>query len=142
MRIQKSFSTPSLTKQSHRDECDINRIMAKYEKTGVIDHVNTYQGNYGDATGVTSYHQAMNQIRAADDAFMSLPSQIRAKFQNDPGTFLEFMDDPENNDEKILLGLLNEPTGARVPPSTAGDPDPGSTSNASPEAPEAAPAAE
>ena len=41
---------PGRTRQSMRDECDINAIMRKYIKTGAIDHVNKYSGEYGFAT--------------------------------------------------------------------------------------------
>lgn len=32
-------TTPSLTKQSFKDECDINQIVAKFEKTGLVNHL-------------------------------------------------------------------------------------------------------
>ena len=44
----------SMTKQSFADECDINNIMKRYIKDGVVNHLNTYQGNYGDFTGAVS----------------------------------------------------------------------------------------
>jgi len=105
-RVQKTFSEPSMAKQSFKDECDINNIMARFEKTGLVDHVNTHQGDYGDFTGAWDYHSSYNQILAAQAAFESLPAKMRARFGNQPGQFLEFVDDPENEDEMREMGLI------------------------------------
>lgn len=124
-RVQKSFSQPSRTLQSFKDECDINTIMSKYEKNGLIDHVNTYGGQYGELPDVVDYHENLNQILAAQEAFASLTANIRDRFQNDPGQFLEFVSDPENADEMRDLGLLRadlpEPQSDAEP---SPDPDP------------------
>lgn len=100
---------PSMAKQSFRDECDINNIMKKYEKTGLLDHVNQYQGQYADLTGIVDYHTALNQVIAAEEAFMTLPAGIRSRFDNDPGNFLAFVDDPNNEEEMIKMGLKQVP---------------------------------
>ena len=50
----------------------------------------------------------MNQIIAEQEAFNSLPSDIRKKFDNDPAEFLEFVSDEKNNDEMIQMGLKEE----------------------------------
>lgn len=103
-----TFATtgPSLTKQSHAKECDINQIMLKWQKTGMIDHRNVYQGQYGDFTNTPDdYHESMNAVISANEMFESLPAKIRLRFGNDPGQFLDFVGDPENADEMIKLGL-------------------------------------
>ena len=41
------------TKQSFKKECDINVIMAKYQKTGAITHFSNHQQQYGIADGQT-----------------------------------------------------------------------------------------
>ena len=101
----------SMTEQSHLKACDINNIMKRYEKTGLLDHVNTYGGNYGDFTFAEDYHTSLNKILAADEMFMSIPAEIRAKFANDPAEFLNFVHDPSNAEELVKLGLAN-PGGA------------------------------
>ena len=100
------FDDESRTKQSFRDETDVNLILRKYEKTGLIDHVNRYQGDYTDLTEVQDYHTSMNQIIAAREAFQSLPSGIRNRFANDPAQFLEFAGNPENQKEMVKMGLM------------------------------------
>lgn len=97
---------PSLTHQSFKQECDINFIMRKYQRTGLADHVNQYQGDYSDLTEVPDYHEAMNKIISANEAFSSLSSSIRKKFSNDPAEFLDFVSNPENESEMRDMGLL------------------------------------
>lgn len=106
-RYQFETVGPSLTRQSSKDECDINRIMLKFEKTGVLEHRNTFEGSYGDYTNTPQdYHEAVNQVMAADDMFQSLPAKVRKRFGNDPAEFVEFVADPDNRDQMQALGLL------------------------------------
>lgn len=105
-RLQVVFTEPTRTHQSFQAECDINTIMAKYKKTGVIAHVNRYQGRYGDFFDVQGYHESLHQVLDAQEAFLSLPAALRARFQNDPGQFLDFVGNPANVDEMRSLGLL------------------------------------
>lgn len=95
-----------LTKQSHRDECDINQIMARFQKTGVLDFAQNHQGQYADVTGL-DYEVGMQNIRKADAMFQDLPSSLRARFHNDPREFLDFVQDEDNRAEATRLGLLN-----------------------------------
>jgi len=109
-RVQFYSEQPSRTHQSMKDECDINRIMLKWQKTGVIEHANTYEGSYGDFSAITGdYHEHMNIVLAANEMFETLPSTVRKKFQNDPGQFLDFVSDDSNREEMISLGLLDAP---------------------------------
>lgn len=107
-RVQFSSELPSRTKQAPHAECDINVIMSKYEKTGVINHFNTHQGDYGDFLGFSDFHDAMNQVRAAEDAFASIPSRIRKEFNNDPAQFMEFAQNPSNLDKMREMGLAKD----------------------------------
>lgn len=106
---------PSLTRQSFAQECDINYILRKYQKTGLVEHVNKFQGNYADLTDIPTYQDALNKVIEANDAFSSLPSSIRKRFGNDPEEFLAFVSDPTNADEMVQLGLAHK---LPIPPST------------------------
>lgn len=105
----------SLTKQSFSKECDVNFIISKYQKTGLVDHVNRFEGQYGDFLDVQDYQSSLNAIKRAQDEFMSLPSSLRSRFSNDPAQFLSFIQDENNREEAINLGLINRP--APVPES-------------------------
>lgn len=130
----------SLAKQSMRAECDINNIMAAYVKTGLLPHVNKYQGNYTDLPSSVDFHEALNQAIAAKEAFDTLPADIRTQFHNDPEEFLAFVEDPENIDEMIDLGLA-KPQPVSPDPETAPQPPTPPEVAATPPAAPAAPAA-
>lgn len=109
---------PSMTKQSFKEECDINNIVKRFELTGVIDHLNqkAREGVYTDLPDPLDFQGALELVREAQDAFNSLPADIRARFQNDPEAFLSFTSDPSNQDEMIKLGLAVD----NRPPAAAG----------------------
>lgn len=94
----------SATKQSFKNECDINNIMAKYQKTGAVTHANDNQGEYGFATS-EDFTSAMQTVTRAQQLFDGLPSSIRSKFHNNPEEFLEFTQDESNDEEAYELGL-------------------------------------
>lgn len=91
-------------KQSMAAECDINNIMKKFQRTGMITHVARSEPSYGFATAM-DYHSAMELVRKADEMFSSVPASIRKKFGNDAAAFLEFVTNPENVEEMRKLGV-------------------------------------
>lgn len=95
---------PSLTQQHHKELVDVNNIIKRYRVTGELPTVKK-QGRYVDLSGITDYHSAMNTVLAAQDSFMSLPSEIRKKFSNDPQELIAYLQNPQNNEEAIKLGL-------------------------------------
>ncbi len=109
-RVQVAPRGRSRTKQSFREESEINNIMARYVKTGIVDHLTRYGGEYGFATSV-DFHSAMNVVTKADQMFLDLPAAVRRRFGGDPGDFLEFVQNPENQEEMITLGLANRKPG-------------------------------
>jgi len=44
-----TFTQPSLTRQSFKDECDVNQIVKRYTETGMINHIPRTTPQYGDA---------------------------------------------------------------------------------------------
>ncbi|WNK12446.1 MAG: internal scaffolding protein [Microvirus sp.] len=104
-RISITFPTLGRTKQSFKDECDINTIMAQYMRTGILDNLNKRPPRYIDASGI-EFQASMQLIADAKQAFSALPSQLRDRFHNDPARFLHFLDNPENREEAIKLGLV------------------------------------
>ena len=119
-KIQSPFVTegPSLTKQSMMQECDINFIINKFQKTGVIEHEKAYKGDYGEFESL-DFHTAMTMVAEAESMFETVPSSIRKQFDNDPGRFLEFVQNEENKPEMLQMGLLAPDYIAEEGPSTA-----------------------
>ncbi len=110
-RLRLNCGKVSRTKQASRDECDINWIMRKYVKTGLIDHFAVHGAEYGFASSV-DFHEAMNIVTKADQMFDALPGKVRARFGGDPAEFLDFVQNPENHAELVKLGLAD----GEVPP--------------------------
>jgi len=123
VRTRLEFSKPSRTHQSMRDECDVNFILRKWAKTGLISHVSSKPPKFGSFDNVVDYQSACNQVIAADAAFMALPSRLRERFSNDPHKLLLFINDPINRDEAVRLGLFKAPE----PPPPAPEPFPPAT---------------
>lgn len=95
---------PSLTQQQFKEEADINTIVDRFLKSGVLPTaVNMPQ--YVDYEGVFDFQSAMNVVRKADENFMRLDAKVRARFNNSPQAFLEFFANPENAEEAVRLGL-------------------------------------
>lgn len=108
-RVSFATSGKTKTKQNFKDESDVNNIMKKFERGQLIEHTAKYQGQYGDFLAGGDYHAHMDAIRAADEAFLTLPAEIRSKFHNDPAEFLSFAQDPDNIEALQDLGLANKP---------------------------------
>lgn len=98
----------SLTKQSFKDEADINFIVRQFGLTGQLPD-NIRVPEYRDYDDVMDYHSAMNAVRAAEENFMQLPAEMRYRFHNDPQNLLKFLADEGNRDEAVRLGLVNAP---------------------------------
>lgn len=100
----------SLTQQQFKEEADINTIVDRFMKSGVLPTpVNMPQ--YVDYEGVFDFQSAMNVVRQADENFMRLDAKVRSRFNNSPQEFLEFFADPSNTEEAVRLGLaIPQPT--------------------------------
>lgn len=97
----------SRTRQSEAAACDINNIMAKYEKTGVIPQ-DQREAFFSDVSEMADYRTSLDQIRVADGYFMSLPAKVRSEFANDTATFLDALQDPESLDLLKELGIVEK----------------------------------
>lgn len=97
----------TMTQQQYKEECDINNIMKSYVQTGELP-LKQRVGQFLDVSNVGSFHEMMDQVIAAEDAFMQFPAQLRSKFENDPQKMFEYLSDDKNYDEAVSLGLLDE----------------------------------
>lgn len=99
--------TKSYAKQEFKDECDINRIMARYTRSGVFPPAVSV-GRYGDFSDVDDFHSAQNLLIKAREQFAGLPAKVRDRFKNNPAEFLEFVHNKDNYKEALELGLLSD----------------------------------
>lgn len=106
VKVQRVTSGKSLTQQCFKNECDVIQMLEKHKRTGIMRVNKGYEKPlYDDFSGSVDYKESCNLIIKAEEQFMSLPSGIRKKFDNDPAEFLAFCENPENADEMIKLGL-------------------------------------
>lgn len=119
----KAETERSQTKQHFAEECDINNIMERYEKTGVLPEA-TRQLLYGDFSDVGSFQEAQDIVLLGRAQFDALPARVRDRFGNDPAKFLAFCEDESNRDEMITLGLIDKPEAPAPAKGEAGTPAP------------------
>lgn len=97
--------------QTARDQCDINFIMRRFEKTGqladlIAQGMANLQGrNFGDFTDMPTFQEALDIVNHAQDQFSKLDAPVRNRFNNNPALFLDFMNDPKNAEEWYKMGL-------------------------------------
>lgn len=115
------------TKQSFKNQSNINTIMDKFTKTGMItpDQMAKRAAIYGDVSEIGDFQTAQNKVIEGKAAFMTLSAQIRNRFNNNPGDLLDFLTIPENREEAIKLGILQKPEQVKEPtPATPAEPKP------------------
>lgn len=98
------FADESLAVQSAKEEADINTIVRRFGLTGELPN-DVAMPQSGDFSNAVDFHASMNLVVQAQEEFLRLPADLRARFSNDPGNFIAFFDDPANQDEAIRLGL-------------------------------------
>lgn len=97
-----------LTVQSYKDDSDINVLMRRFGVTGQLP-VSAVQPFYGDFSDAVDYQTALDMIKEANASFDALPMEVRKRFGQDPARLMEFLQDPDNRDEAIELGLIEAP---------------------------------
>lgn len=120
IKVQTINNEPSMAQEHFKDEVDINNIMKKYQKVGIsYNHLpQSSKGLYGDFTAVKTFEQAHQAILDTEKNFSTLPSQIRKRFDNNPQQLINFLNDKQNRDEAIQLGLIPKPPTPEPTPTT------------------------
>ncbi len=91
-------------KQSMRDECDVNLIMAQYVRTGFLSHVSAGLPQYVDISELTDYRSAIEHVRSVEEYFAGLPALVRTKFDNDAVAFMDYLDSGASEEDLEVLG--------------------------------------
>jgi len=99
----------SRTRQSEADNCDINKIMERFNRSGKLPTMQTQPARYGDAR-VVDFQAAQQIVKEAKNQFAELPAKTRKYFGNDPQAFLNALNDTSDDNVKQLfkLGILVE----------------------------------
>lgn len=107
-RVQYFCEGESLTRQEMTDDCDINKIVKRFKKTGTIGHLAKGQALYADVSDVGDYKSAHDLVLSANEKFMSLSAEVRNRFKNDPSELVDFVLDEKNREEAEALGLVQK----------------------------------
>ncbi len=108
---------PNNTQQNQKDQCDINRIMSRFERTGVLQGPQGpgSEAQFGDFSECTDYRSSLERIFKIDGLFEQLSAKAKKKFKNDPQRLFEFLENPKNREEAIELGLVEKPEPPQEP---------------------------
>lgn len=98
--------------QHFKDECDIHTILRRIEAGGDPAVLQARKGFYADLTElpVDSLAEAYDAVAFGDEAFMSLSSEVRSRFGNDPFAFAEFLDSATPDQVAEVFGQKAAPT--------------------------------
>ena len=101
---------PSLTQQHFTEDADVNTIARRFGlDKGPLPNVPIDPRYYGDLSDVPDLRTALDLVRDAENRFNELTPRLRARFDNLPAKLWDFVNDPENWDEAVRLGLLQRP---------------------------------
>ena len=81
----------SLTKQCHKEECDINLIVARalHNPAQLLDKT-LKPDVFADFSESLSFAEMANKVCEAKSAFEDLSSDVRSRFKNDPSELIDF----------------------------------------------------
>jgi len=119
---------PRRTKQEFKGECDVNRIVDLFRKGAPLP-VQIHQGQFADVSELGDYKTALDTVMEAEAVFKTLPMAVKERCDNSVAGFLDFVNDPDNAEDLIELGLVAKPEVA-----IATDPAPASVPDGDPPA--------
>lgn len=99
----------SRTQQHFKEEADINNIMRRYAKTGILTdpaHVSNRKPSFADFTMQPAYQEMQNQIAFVVQEFEKLPADQRLQFGNSPENYLAYI--TEDKERAIKEGLIQK----------------------------------
>lgn len=114
------FEDESLTQQQFAEDCDLNVLAYRFGLSGKPLPVEAIDPSYyGDLSDVPDLRTALDLVNDAKNKFLELPSKLRNRFDNSPAKLWAFVNDPENADEAVRLGLLARFQDETPPPEPA-----------------------
>lgn len=108
-------ASKSVAVQDKRDSCDINRIVKKALRpdgqvdASLVQSLAKTPGRFGDFTNAVDFQTLQNRVIRVRDAFMALPGDVRARFDNEPAKLIDFLSDPKNKKQAVEWGILPKP---------------------------------
>jgi len=104
-----TFTQPSKTQQQYAESTDINFMVKRYIQTGEFP-LATRPPVYADVSQIPDFNALQDKIIKAEEAFFSLPAELRNQFDNDPAKLLEWASLPHNQKSAQDIGLVASPS--------------------------------
>lgn len=102
-----TFKGPSMTLQSEYESTTIDYILKRYASTGQLgDPARLALAKFGDFTSAPDFQGAQDLLLRTQDYFNGLSADVRARFNHDVASFLNFVNDPDNLEEGRKLGIF------------------------------------
>ena len=111
-RIIKTLDKESKTQAHLAQRTNVNYLMKQYRRTGEMPDpagLLRRQQVFLDCTQIGDFAEVQQRIVDAGNQFRKLDPRVRAKFQNRPEMLIAFLQDENNREEAIKLGLIEKP---------------------------------
>lgn len=117
-RFAQDFSGDSATQQHFTAECDVNNIVAQFDRTGIDPYAERKAAEqYGDGLYRT-YEDAMFTVAEINSDFNELPAHVRKHYENDPLLYLAAIDAAQTQAREGANEAPSEPLTASEPVTT------------------------
>lgn len=101
-------SGPNPAVQAPAEKTDLSRMGEKYMRTLRAGNPMGRKPMYIDVPA-DDLQSMMNKVIAAQESFRHVPAKIRTRFQNNPIALITFLQNPENREEGVKMGLIDDP---------------------------------
>lgn len=109
MHVHPAKGGPTRTKQSEANDVNVNEIIKRHRRTGVVTHWSGRMPMYGDFSAQVTLQDSLNLVLEAQESFMSLPAEVRRAAKNDPVELLRMLATEEGSADLVAAGLEVEP---------------------------------
>lgn len=116
-RVQIDCSQGGLTDQSFKNDADINVIVERFNKTGILPTIER-KSYFADVTEIPTLEQAFDIVDKAREQFGKLPAEVRRKMGDNPANLENFINDEDNAEFLKKHGVLIEKTPDPTPEPT------------------------
>lgn len=123
-RVQTVNDGPEVTVQSDTHLVDLNRIMEKYRRTGLVEALDETEAKFMDCTAFQDYADVMRTAKEAEMEFMKLPSKVREIFHHDVAEWLDTAHDEKKREALVAAGAIKRDPEIDTPGDGAPEEDP------------------
>jgi hypothetical protein len=125
---------PTRTQQNRLEEVKLKNIVERMRSKKDTQAMNPSPIYCDTSVFPQDIVSAFGAVQSAMNSFNSMPSQVRAYFHNSPTQMMEFVQNPENRECCMEMGLIAKPKPVRKPVGSPVDSDqpPDTVAGASP----------